>query len=278
MKRFLAKFNVVVLLMAIALGTIACSGQEKKVVLSKDKKNLIIGASSDYSGPLVESAKAELESKGYNVEIVIYDDFVMPNKALEEGAIDANFFQHKPYLDMYNESNNSDLVMIEPKVMYYPYELFSKKIKTYNDIPEGATVAVVDDPSNIEQSLIILQKFGAIELADKAVDKYYSIADIRKNDKNIKLQPVDYFSLHSLFDDVDMVIGDGYIGCLHPKVTEICKNPLEVLEDTTYALGLTVKSEDVDKQWVKDINEALRSKTTKDNLLKKLPILPSWIE
>lgn len=139
---------------------------------------LIVGASSTPHGELLEIVKPALAEQGIDLEIVIYDDYVLPNTALQDGTLDANYFQHAPYLNSFNAANGTDLVPAG-LVHYEPMGIYSVTLAALSDLADGATILVPDDVSNQTRALLLLQQEGLIVLPEGAsVDTAPSVLDI----------------------------------------------------------------------------------------------------
>ncbi len=126
-----------------------------------------VGASSTPHGEILEQVKDELAEAGYELNIVIFDDYILPNKALNDGELDANFFQHEPYLLSFNASNETDLISAGA-VHYEPFGLYGNGITDLKDIEEGATIIIPADDSNETRALLLLQQEGLITLPEDA--------------------------------------------------------------------------------------------------------------
>ncbi|MVW79820.1 MetQ/NlpA family ABC transporter substrate-binding protein [Bordetella sp. 02P26C-1] len=163
-------------------------------------KPLRIGVIPSVANQATEIAIAEAAKRGLKVELVEFSDWVMPNTGVAEGALDANFFQHEPFLQLFNQSRGTRLQPIA-----YGYSttigLFSKKLKRGDAIPDGATVAIPNDPVNAGRALLLLNAMGLIQLRDGA-DHRASIQDIVANPRNIKLIQVEGSQSARTFDDV----------------------------------------------------------------------------
>ena len=132
-----------------------------------EKTVIKVGATSTPHGEILESVKDKLAEEGYDLEIVIYDDYVLPNKALSDGELDANYFQHTPYLNSYNESNGTDLVSAA-SIHYEPFGLYGKEVASVADVQEGATIDIPADDSNETRALLLLKQEGLIDLPEGA--------------------------------------------------------------------------------------------------------------
>lgn len=139
---------------------------------------LKIGAGSTPHAELLEIVKPVLAEQGISLDIVIYDDYVLPNTALQDGTLDANYFQHTPYLNSFNESNGTDLVSAG-LIHYEPFGIYSYSVHALADLAEGATIIVPDDDSNQTRALLLLQQEGIIELPEGvSVESGVTILDI----------------------------------------------------------------------------------------------------
>ena len=163
---------------ALTLSLAACSGNNSSSTADNsgsDASSTVIrvGASPSPHAEILEFAKDQLAAKGYELEIVEFTDYVMPNVALYEGDLDANFFQHTPYLDNYNEQNGTDLVSA-CKVHFEPMGLYSETLTSVSDVAEGSKVGVPNDPTNEARALNLLEAQGLIKLREGAGLKRHS--------------------------------------------------------------------------------------------------------
>lgn len=165
-KRTLAAFSVA----AIALT--GCSAAENTTVQSDSADSseavvIKVGATSTPHGEILDHIKVKLAEQGYDLQITIYDDYVLPNKAVSDGELDANYFQHTPYLNSYNESNGTDIVSVA-SIHYEPFGLYANGINDVASIPEGSTIIIPADDSNETRALLLLEQEGLITLPDGA--------------------------------------------------------------------------------------------------------------
>lgn len=137
-----------------------------------------VGASATPHAEILESVKDALAAEGYDLQVVIYDDYILPNKALADGELDANYFQHTPYLNSYNASNGTDLVSAA-LIHYEPFGIYGNGVTSLADLAEGATILIPADDSNETRALLLLQQEGLIELpADTSAEVGVSHLDI----------------------------------------------------------------------------------------------------
>ena len=139
---------------------------------------ITVGATAVPHAEILEQVKDALAEEGYTLNIVIYDDYVLPNQALAEGTLDANYFQHRPYLNSYNESNGTDLVSAAV-IHYEPFGIYGNGVSSISEVPEGATIIIPADDSNGTRALLLLQQEGLIELPeDASLDNGVTVLDI----------------------------------------------------------------------------------------------------
>ena len=128
---------------------------------------LTVAASETPHSEILEQAKAALAEKGYDLQVTVFDDYIQPNAVVESGEIDANYFQHLPYLEWYNEENGSDLVSVA-KIHYEPFGLYGNGVASVADVKEGATIVIPADDSNETRALLLLKQEGLIDLPEGA--------------------------------------------------------------------------------------------------------------
>ena len=139
---------------------------------------ITVGATAVPHAEILEQVKDALAEEGYTLNIVIYDDYVLPNQALAEGTLDANYFQHRPYLNSYNESNGTDLVSAAV-IHYEPFGIYGNGVSSITEVPVGATIIIPADDSNGTRALLLLQQEGLIELPeDASLDNGVTVLDI----------------------------------------------------------------------------------------------------
>ncbi|WP_151737105.1 MetQ/NlpA family ABC transporter substrate-binding protein [Paenibacillus tengchongensis] len=152
---------------------------------------------------ILDIVKPLLLEDGVDMEIVVLSDNVQPNDALANNEVDANFFQHVPYMEQFNESKGTNLVPVQP-VYDAIYGGYSKQYKSVEELPEGATLVMANDPSNIGRSLQMFADAGLISLKE-GVGIQATQADITENPKNFKFEEVDLLMLARMYDDADLV-------------------------------------------------------------------------
>jgi len=184
------------------LGTLALTGCDQA---EKDPNHIKVGVIVGAEQQVAEVAKKVAKDKyGLDVDLVTFNDYVLPNEALSKGDIDANAFQHKPYLDQQIKERGYKLVTVG-NTFVYPIAGYSKKIKSLDELPEGAQVAIPNDPTNLGRSLLLLQHVGLIKLKD-GVGLLPTVLDVVENPKNIKLVELEAPQLPRSLDDQQIAL------------------------------------------------------------------------
>lgn len=132
---------------------------------SEEDKVIKVGATSTPHGEVLEFVKDALAEQGYDLQITIYDDYVLPNKAVADGELDANYFQHRPYLDSFNAANGTDIVSAA-LIHYEPFGLYGNGVASVSEVPEGANIVIPADDSNETRALLLLWQEGLIDLPE----------------------------------------------------------------------------------------------------------------
>ncbi|MBD2871224.1 MetQ/NlpA family ABC transporter substrate-binding protein [Paenibacillus arenilitoris] len=206
-------FAVVALMLMFAL---AACGQEKAPENNGAEVNqgageetpaevtLKVGASPVPHAKILEYVKPMLKEQGVNLEIIEFNDYVQPNTQLYEKQIDANFFQHTPYLEQFNADKGYDLVNVAG-VHIEPFGAYSKKVKTTEELKEGAKVVIPNDPSNGGRALALMAANGLITLKE-GVGVNGTVADIVDNSKKLDIREVEAATLPRVLDEVDLAL------------------------------------------------------------------------
>ena len=223
---------------------------------------LTVGASSTPHAELLEIVKPVLLEQGIDLEIVIYDDYVLPNTALQDGTLDANYFQHTPYLNSFNESNGTDLVSAG-LIHYEPFGIYSFSVTDLKDLADGAVIIVPDDDSNQTRALLLLEQEGLIVLPeDASVETGVTVLDIDE-DNGYKIQAAQADAIPSLLKNSDdgtiAVINYNYALGAGLKTTDAL-----AIEDAsgdaaqTYANIIAVRSGDEEDPSIQALVKALK--------------------
>lgn len=175
-----------------------------------EKTEITVGITPGSSDQIMEVVAQEAAKQGLTVHTKVFSDYITPDQALVNGDIDLNSFQHQPFLDAFNEKNGSKLVSIG-KTYLAPLGLYSKKYKDVKDIPDGATIAIPNDPSNGGRALLLLQREGWIKLKPDVPATKVTPQDIAENTKNLKIIELEAAQLPRSLEDTDAsVINAGY--------------------------------------------------------------------
>ena len=164
------KIIVTLLALALVLSLAACGSSNNTGTDAQTPAadtTITVGASSTPHAEILEQVTEALAAEGYTLKVVIYDDYVLPNQALSDGSLDANYFQHTPYLNSYNASNGTDLVSAA-LIHYEPFGLYGNGVAAVADIADGATILIPADDSNETRALLLLQQEGLITLPEGA--------------------------------------------------------------------------------------------------------------
>ena len=227
-------------------------------VHAKDPKDITIGTSAGpYADQIKLGIKPILEKQGYKVKLVEFNDYIQPNFALAEGSLDANVFQHIVYLKKFALEHKlalTDLITIPTA----PIAIYSKKHKTLDDVKEGTTVGLPNDPTNQARALVLLDQLGWIKLRASFDPVRASEKDIAVNTKKIKLLPLEAAQLPRSLGDTDYsFINGNYALASGLKLTEAL-----VAEKISpnYINLVAIRTADKDKQFAKDLAAAYRSR------------------
>lgn len=253
----------ITLALSLSLGVVACGNNTKKADKA-DTKNIVIGICPGPYGDMVKKAIAPvLEKKGYKVSTKEFSDYVQPDKALGNKEIDANLYQHTVYLQKFSKDNTLHLSPVI-SVPTAGMGIFSNKIKSLEKLPTGAQVAIPNDASNLARALSFLQKEGLVKIKDDIDQTKASEKDIVENKKGLKIVPIEAAQLPRSLDSVDIAVVTGnYAIASGLDLSNALK--LETLAEN-YKNVVAARTEDLDKQFVKDIKEAVESKEFRDTI------------
>jgi len=223
-------------------------------------KKITVGASVTPHAEILQVAKGILAKQGYDLEIKEFTDYVQPNLALQNKELDANYFQHKPYLDDFNKQHGTNLVPIGA-VHYEPLAIYPGKTKKLSGLANGATVSVPNDTTNEARALLLLQTQGLIKLKDGA-NLLATVNDIAKNPKNLKISEIESAQLARSLADVDIaVINMNYAlqAGLSIKTDALASEDAASLAAQTYANIVAVRAGDENREDLKALMTALHS-------------------
>lgn len=260
MKRILAVLISVALLAVVLAG---CNKTEKKITIK-------VGASVTPHAEILEVAKDILAKKGYTLEIVEYSDFVLPNKAVDSGELDANYFQHLPYLKDFNEKNGTKLVSVAV-IHYEPLGIYPGKTKSLEELPDGATIAIPNDGTNEARALKLLESQGLIKLKEGA-DFTATVLDIESNPKNLVIKELEAAQIARTREDVDLAVINGNYALeagLNVNKDALAFEDKDSEAAQTYANIVAVKEGNENNEAIKALVEALQSEEVRNFINEK---------
>lgn len=262
MKKLLSLASVVVLALVLAACGNGGGGKDKTIT---------VGASPAPHAEILEKAKPLLKDKGYDLKIKTINDYTTPNKLLDKGEIDANFFQHTPYLNT-EKKDKGYKIESAGNVHLEPMAVYSKKYKSLKDLPKGATVYVSNNPAEEGRFLKFFQDAGLIKIKKGVKIEDAKFSDITENKKDIKFnnkQSAEFLPKIYQKQDADAVIINSNYAIdqkLNPKKDSIA---YEKAKDNPYANLIAVKDGHKDDKKIKELMKVLRSKEIKDYINKK---------
>ncbi|MGP1561332.1 MAG: MetQ/NlpA family ABC transporter substrate-binding protein [Helicobacteraceae bacterium] len=232
-----------------------------------------VGATPVPHAQILEFAKPLLAKEGYSLKIVIFNDYVIPNLSVSDGELDANFFQHLPYLNDFNRNKGTDLVKTIA-VHLEPMGVYSKKLKDLKNLPVGASVSLPNDPTNESRAFDVLAKEGLVELKSVTLK---TPLDVTKNEKKLKFKELDAAQLPRTLDDVEIsVINTNF--ALNAGLSPL-KDALAIeSKDSPYANIIAVKKGNETSAKIKALNKVLTSDEVRKFILEnyKGAIIPAF--
>lgn len=266
MKKTFRKFLIAILGAALSASALTACG---KSVASDDKK-ISIGVSPVPHAEIVkEVVKPILEKNGYELKIVEFNDYVQPNTSLEEGEIDANYFQTARYLENENKERELHLVSVA-EIHLEPMGLYSKKYKSLTEIPDGADIAIPNDGSNESRALALLADNGLITLSE--TDNLYNLTNIKDNPHNYSFSEIEAASLPVTLEDVDAAVINGNYALAagyNPSGDSLLLESVSSESIKQYFNDLVVKSGNENSNKIKALKEAMTSDEVKKYIEEK---------
>ena len=268
------KLIAIVLTLVLALSFAACAQPEAapaetaalETTESAAPSELVkvkVGASVTPHAEILNAVKDELKAAGYDLEVVEFTDYVLPNTALEQGDLDANYFQHTPYLENFNDENGTHLVSVG-KIHYEPFGIYAGKTSDLSAIPEGGSIAIPNDGTNEARALLLLEAQGLIKLKE-GITFTATVLDIAENPKNLSIKEIEAAQLARSLQDVDAaVINGNYAIQAGLKVKDaLAIEDKDSIAADTYANVLVVKEGHENDEATKALLAALQSDTAK---------------
>ncbi|MFJ9554386.1 MetQ/NlpA family ABC transporter substrate-binding protein [Nocardiopsis sp. NPDC101807] len=248
---------------AVLLAVAACGApSENASEAASGEDTLVVGATAVPAGDILEFVDAELAAgAGLDLEIVEFSDYIAPNAALDEGQLDANLYQHAPFLDEFNEGNGTDLVSVQ-EIYLPPLGLYSNEVDAVEDLEDGAEVALPNDPTNEFRALLLLEEGGLITLAEGVDEATFSLSDIEENPKDLEFREVEAAQLPRSLDDVDAAIVNNNYAQEAGLDFEEDSILLEQVEGNPYVNVLAARADNADDPRVATLVELLTSPET----------------
>ena len=236
---------------------------EETTASSGELQKIVVGASPAPHAEILKAANDVLKEKGYELEIKEYVDYIQPNLALESGDLDANYFQHLPYLESFTKENGTNLVSAGA-IHYEPFGVYAGKTTSLDELQDGATIAVPNDTTNEARALLLLEAQGLIKLKEDA-GLTATKNDIVENPKNLQLYEVEAAQLPRVIGDVDVaVINGNYAIEAGYKVSDaLAVEASDSLAATTYGNVVAVRAGEENDPAIQALIEALTSDEVK---------------
>ncbi|MBS4537447.1 MetQ/NlpA family ABC transporter substrate-binding protein [Clostridium sp. D2Q-11] len=251
---------IFILLIILSIVFTGCNDEQ-----SSDN-TLKVGATPIPHGEILEIVKDNLAEEGITLEIIEFTDYVKPNLALSEGEIDANFFQHVPYLENFNKNNNTDIVSLG-QIHLEPLGIYSNTIKEIKDLKKESSIAIPNDPTNGGRALMLLEKNGLIKL-DKNAGLLATEKDVTHNPKNLQFKALEAAQIPRSLDDVDLAIINGNYA-LEANLTPTEDALIIEEKDSPYANIIAIRKADENKENLKLLLKVLQSKEVEEFIAKK---------
>lgn len=262
---------LVMLLAALSIFAFAsCGGDKDAQSDSAESTTIKVGASVTPHAEILEVVKPILEKEGYTLEIVEFNDYVQPNLNVDTGELDANYFQHKPYMDEFNEENETDLVSVAA-IHYEPFGLYPGKTASIEELADGASIAIPNDGTNEARALLLLEQEGLITLKENAGLSATKV-DIAENPKNLDIKEIEAAQLARSLSDVDMAVINGNYAIeagLVVGTDAIATEDADSIAAETYANIVAVKAGNENNEAIKALVKALQSDEVKQFMEEK---------
>ena len=251
---------------ALVLGTVGTT----VVFAADDDKSIKVAASETPQSEMLEQAKPILEKEGYDLEVTVFDDYVQPNEVVESGDFDANYFQHIPYLDSFNEEKGTHLVNAGG-IHYEPFGIYPGTKDSLDDLEDGDTIAVPNDTTNEARALLLLQDNGIITLKD-GVGLEATVNDIEENPHNVEIVELAAEQVARVADETAYIVLNGNYAL--QAGYSVAKDALAYEKSDseaakTYVNVIAVKEGNENSDKIKALVAALKSDEIKDFINEK---------
>ena len=254
------KKTVLVILLSL-IAAVAFAGGSAENTETSGSKTITVGATAVPHAEMLNLVVDDMAALGYTLKITEFTDYVTPNTAVEDGQLDANFFQHIPYLETFNQEHGTHLVNAGG-IHIEPMALYSKKYSKVEDLPNGATIAIPNDTTNEGRALLLLESAGLIEINDAAGISATPL-DITNNPNNYKFVEIEAASLPRTIEDVEAAVINGNYAI---PAGFSAKNDGLLVEgaDSPYVNIIAVKEGNENNEAVKALVSCLQSQEVKD--------------
>lgn len=244
-------------------GNNAAAGKKADTDSAQELEVIKVGASITPHAEILRSVSDELEKQGYKLEVVEYNDYIIPNTALESGELDANYIQHLPYLEDFNKENGTDIVSVAD-IHYEPFGIYAGKSDSLENLKEGAVIAVPNDTTNEARALLLLQDQGLIKLKENA-GLTATVKDIADNTKNFEIKELEAAQVPKALQDVDVAaINTNYALEANLKLSDaLASEGADSLAAKTYANIIAVKEGNENAEKIKALIDAVKSDQVK---------------
>lgn len=244
-------------------GNNAAAGKKADTDSAQELEVIKVGASITPHAEILRSVSDELEKQGYKLEVVEYNDYIIPNTALESGELDANYIQHLPYLEDFNKENGTDIVSVAD-IHYEPFGIYAGKSDSLENLKEGAVIAVPNDTTNEARALLLLQDQGLIKLKVNA-GLTATVKDIADNPKNFEIKELEAAQVPKALQDVDVAaINTNYALEANLKLSDaLASEGADSLAAKTYANIIAVKEGNENAEKIKALIDAVKSEQVK---------------
>ena len=239
------------------------AGKKADTDSAQELEVIKVGASITPHAEILRSVSDELEKQGYKLEVVEYNDYIIPNTALESGELDANYIQHLPYLEDFNKENGTDIVSVAD-IHYEPFGIYAGKSDSLENLKEGAVIAVPNDTTNEARALLLLQDQGLIKLKENA-GLTATVKDIAENPKNFEIKELEAAQVPKALQDVDVAaINTNYALEANLKLSDaLASEGADSLAAKTYANIIAVKEGNENAEKIKALIDAVKSEQVK---------------
>ena len=239
------------------------AGKKADTDSAQELEVIKVGASITPHAEILRSVSDELEKQGYKLEVVEYNDYIIPNTELESGELDANYIQHLPYLEDFNKENGTHIVSVAD-IHYEPFGIYAGKSDSLENLKEGAVIAVPNDTTNEARALLLLQDQGLIKLKENA-GLTATVKDIAENPKNFEIKELEAAQVPKALQDVDVAaINTNYALEANLKLSDaLASEGADSLAAKTYANIIAVKEGNENAEKIKALIDAVKSEQVK---------------